>query len=109
VYNNRKPYNSRSRSRSRSPPRPSPPVSFISNHGPSSSNANRGVDFGAGPGIAPENRYMGLGSKSTLDEFDSFRRNKSQAFNRREPHQPMTCYRCNKVCYSIVFLFKTCI
>lgn len=51
------------------------------------------------PVVPAENRYMGLGSKSssTLDEFDSFRKNKSQAFSKREPHQPFTCYRCNKV------------
>lgn len=48
---------------------------------------------------APENRYLGLGNAS--DEFDSFRRNKSQAYSKREPHQPMTCYKCNKVSLSV--------
>lgn len=61
-------------------------------------NNNRG-DFGNEMKPPPENKYLGLGNAS--DEFDSFRRNKSQAYNRREPHQPMTCYKCNKV---IVFL-----
>jgi hypothetical protein len=42
-----------------------------------------------------ETRYLGLGN--TMDEYDSFRRNKSQAFNRREPPQPITCFKCNRV------------
>lgn len=79
-------YRSRRYSRSRSPP----PSSSSFQHSNSRSNRR---DFGGG---APENRYLGLGNAAS-DEFDSFRRNKSQAYNRREPHQPMTCYKCNKV------------
>ena len=48
--------------------------------------------------VAPENRYLGLGNSAT-NEFDSFRMNKSQAYSKREPHQPLTCYKCNKVSF----------
>jgi hypothetical protein len=78
-------YRSRRYSRSRSPPPP-----------PSSYKQKSRGDVGLGGGAPPENRYLGLGN-AVNDEFDSFRRNKSQAYNRREPHQPMTCYKCNKV------------
>jgi hypothetical protein len=63
-----------SRSRSRSPPQ----------HG---SNYD--------PPVPAENRYMGLGSRS--DEFDSFRKSRSQAYSKREPYQAFICYKCNKV------------
>ncbi|KAL9537423.1 hypothetical protein MBANPS3_011789 [Mucor bainieri] len=65
--------------------------------GPSSMSGRPNVDS-VPPVVPAENRYMGLGNKSaplTADEFDSFRKNKSQAFSNREPPQPFTCYKCN--------------
>lgn len=68
--------------------------------GGASSMGGRSNSDSVPPVVPAENRYMGLGSKnssSTADEFDSFRRNKSQAFSSREPQQPFICYKCNRV------------